>query len=75
MKLSERIKAARQNAFLTQEEFAKILGVSVCTVNRWETGKARPNNTAMKHIKVFCETNTINFDDIKSAWISATEEQ
>ena len=75
MKISESIKIARQNAFLTQEEFAKELNVSACTVNRWEMSKARPNNNAMKHIKVFCESNGIDFEEIKTAWISNTEDQ
>ena len=75
MKISESIKVARQNAFLTQEEFAKELKVSACTVNRWEMGKARPNNNAMKHIKSFCESNGIDFAEIKTAWISSTEDQ
>ena len=70
MMLSECVKAARQSAFLSQEEFAQALEVSVCTVNRWETGKSRPNNNAMKHIKSFCESNSIDFSDIKTAWIS-----
>lgn len=71
--LSEYIKTARQTAFLSQEEFAKALGVSVCTVNRWETGKTRPNNNAMKQIKWFCESNGINFHEIKSAWLSSED--
>ena len=75
MKISESIKVARQNAFLTQEEFAKELNVSACTVNRWEMGKARPNNNAMKNIKLFCESNGIDFEEIKTAWISSTEDQ
>lgn len=75
MKISESIKIARQNAFLTQEEFAKELKVSACTVNRWEMGKARPNNNAMKQIKAFCESNGIDFEEIKTAWISSTEDQ
>ena len=34
--LGERIKSARITRGLTQEELARILGVSVMTVSRWE---------------------------------------
>ncbi|MBM4255717.1 MAG: helix-turn-helix domain-containing protein [Deltaproteobacteria bacterium] len=38
----EAIKALRTRLQLTQEAFARILGVSFATVNRWENGKAEP---------------------------------
>ena len=39
MNFSEAIKGVRQKALLSQEDFAKQLGVSHSTVNRWEKGK------------------------------------
>ena len=42
MGFAEDIKRLRMKAILTQEEFAKEIGVSFATVNRWETGKAKP---------------------------------
>jgi transcriptional regulator with XRE-family HTH domain len=36
------IKELRTRLQLTQETFARILGVSFATVNRWENGKAEP---------------------------------
>lgn len=62
MAFSEDIKKIRRKAFLTQEEFAKKLGVSYTTVNRWETGKARPNLKTMKLIDSYCKENNIDFD-------------
>lgn len=41
MQLSNSIKMLRQKMLITQEDFAKELGVSPSTVNRWEKGKAR----------------------------------
>jgi transcriptional regulator with XRE-family HTH domain len=38
----EAIKELRARLQLTQETFARILGVSFATVNRWENGKAEP---------------------------------
>lgn len=56
------IKKVRQKAFLSQQDFAKELGVSFSTVNRWETGKTRPTYRAMKAIDLFCKKNQILFD-------------
>ncbi len=56
------IKRIRRRAFMTQETFAKELGVSCVTVNRWETGKAKPNLKTMKLIDDYCKNNCINFD-------------
>lgn len=38
----QEIKALRERLQLTQEVFARILGVSFATVNRWENGKTEP---------------------------------
>ena len=56
------IKKVRQNALLSQQDFAKELGVSFSTVNRWETGKTRPTYKAMKAIDDFCKKNGFSFD-------------
>ena len=49
--------------------FAKELNVSPTTVNRWETGKVKPNLTAMKAIKTFCEQNGYSYSDIEKEWL------
>ncbi len=36
------IKEFRNKMLLTQEEFAKFLGVSIASVARWETGVNEP---------------------------------
>lgn len=36
------IRTLRERLHLTQEVFARILGVSFATVNRWENGKTEP---------------------------------
>lgn len=40
--LSERLRSLRQQLNLSQEQLAARLDVSFATVNRWETGKGRP---------------------------------
>ena len=62
MSFSEDIKKIRRKAFLTQEDFAREIGVSFATVNRWETGKAKPNLKTMKLIDDYCKGNDIDFD-------------
>lgn len=66
--LSDAIKLTRQRAFLSQDEFANELNVSVSTINRWETGKVRPNLTAVKRIKQFCVIHDLSFDEIEKEW-------
>lgn len=73
MPLSELIRVVRKKALLSQEDFAKVLNVSVGTINRWENAKTKPNITAMKKIKAFCEGNNIPFDEIEAAWIAQKE--
>ena len=47
---------------MTQEDFAKEIGVSCITVTRWETGKAKPNLKTMRKIDDYCKKNEIDFD-------------
>ena len=62
MNFTNEIKEIRQCCFLSQEAFAKELGVSFATVNRWESGKTKPTYKAMKLIDDFCKNNNISFD-------------
>lgn len=62
MSFCEDIKEIRQKCFLSQEAFAKELGVSFATVNRWESGKTTPTYKTMKLIDDFCKKNDLDFD-------------
>lgn len=55
------IKEYRQRKLLTQEDLAKILGVSVTSITRWENGKFEPT-MKMKRIlnKMFIEAGISN---------------
>ena len=56
------IRNIRIKSLLSQADFAKEIGVSFSTVNRWENGKAIPNYRALKKIKAFCCRNMIDFN-------------
>lgn len=40
------VRELRARLGLTQEEFARALGITVSTVCRWEKGRARPSKLA-----------------------------
>ena len=69
MTFAEELKRTRQRAFLSQGAFAKEVNVSFSTVNRWESGKTKPNLIAMKNIKEFCEKNSIDFTNLEELWL------
>lgn len=68
MDFPKEIKRIRQRSFLTQQEFAKIIGVAFSTVNRWKSGSAKPNLKAMKSINTFCLENNIPYEVLEEAW-------
>ena len=68
--LPDVIKMTRQKAFLSQDAFADELNVSVSTINRWETGKVKPNLTAMKSLKQFCESHNLPYEEIETEWFN-----
>lgn len=53
------IKRIRTEAFLTQGEFAKEMGVHLETVRAWEHGRFNPSLKAQKKIVDFCKKNGI----------------
>ncbi len=46
------MKEIRKRLGLTQLQFAKILGVSFQSVNRWERGRTKPLPIVLKQIEV-----------------------
>lgn len=74
MTYSEEIKKIRQKCFLSQEAFGREIGVSFSSVNRWEGGKSKPNMSAMKKIKEFCEEQNIDYISVEEAWFNSSEE-
>lgn len=61
MTFIEQIKYLREKLFLSQEAFAKEIGVAFATVNRWETGRCKPNYKAKRLFHELCEKKGIKF--------------
>lgn len=57
---------------MTQECFAREISVTPSTINRWENGKAKPNLTAMKKLKEFCDNNSLDYALIETACVDLT---
>ena len=62
MNYSALIKALRESMILSQEEFAKYLGVSFATVNRSEKGHHEPTYAANSKIIALCKKHNISLD-------------
>ena len=68
MDFSKVIKDLRCQKLLSQSAFAKELGVSYSTVNRWETGKTLPTYKAMKSIESFCQRHSLEVKPCIDLW-------
>lgn len=60
--IGDAIKEIRKRSLLCQQDFAKVLGVSFSTVNRWENNRAMPGYQALNKIRTFCEEREIPFN-------------
>lgn len=66
MNYSVLIKKLREKMFLSQQEFADYLGVSLVTVNRWENNKFKPTIKRKRQLnKLFLQHNIITKEDQK----------
>ena len=74
MSYSDEIKKIRKKCFLSQEAFGRELGVSFSSINRWESGKSKPNMIAMKKLKDFCNGHDIDFTALEEQWNNLGEE-
>lgn len=61
MKLSQAILQVRKSLNLSQMAFAKELGVSFTSINRWENGVQQPSALAIKQLRAFCEEKGVEF--------------
>lgn len=74
--MKEYIKGIRAAANMSQEQFAKAIGTTTVSINRWENGKAKPNKFAQKQLYEFCQEYNIDLVDmiLKNKQVPSTEE-
>jgi len=53
--LARKIRQCRRLKDLTQEQLARSIGVSLNTVQRWESGKTQPSPLAMEKLQSLLE--------------------
>lgn len=58
--MKQLIRAIRLHANMSQEQFAATIGSTPVSINRWENGKATPNQIAQKNIFDFCTKRNID---------------
>jgi transcriptional regulator with XRE-family HTH domain len=58
------VKETRKRLGLTQLQFAKTLGVSFQSVNRWERNKTKPLPIVLKHIEAMVREMGENGSDL-----------
>lgn len=74
MTFAAELKRIRQRTFLSQSAFAKEVNVSFSTVNRWESGRTKPNLIAMKNIKEFCTKHDMKYAALEELWLLHDDE-
>lgn len=63
MVYSEAVKTLRKKLILSQTEFAKLLGVSYATVNRWESGHFEPTIKSKRKLAPYFKKYKIEIDE------------
>src|SRR5687767_8240516 len=62
--ISSEVRSLRKQLGLSQEELAGKLDVSFATVNRWETGKAKPQAAKLEKLRELVESTGIAPEDL-----------
>ncbi|MBC1458308.1 helix-turn-helix domain-containing protein [Listeria newyorkensis] len=58
------IKAFRQKVELTQSTFAELMGISVKTVEAWESGRNNPNGSASRLLQLIEANPEVFMDEL-----------
>lgn len=68
--MKDLIKMIRDRANMNQEQFASTLGTTAVSINRWENGKAIPNQMAQNNLHQFCKNQDIDVADLVTEMLS-----
>lgn len=72
MKFSKAVLHLRESLGLTQMAFAKELGVSFTSINRWENEVQKPSPLALKMLLTYCKERGISFECHEDDEVSIT---
>ncbi len=62
--MKDLILEIRKRLNASQEDLAKMIGISYATVNRWENGHSRPNKAAQLRLYDICKERNVDLEDI-----------
>ncbi len=65
MEFHEKVKYAREELGISQEELARALNFSFTSVNRWENGRAKPIRIMQAAFEAYCKSCGIEFNSSK----------
>jgi DNA-binding transcriptional regulator YiaG len=63
MEFSEKVRYAREQLKISQEDLARAMNVSYATVNRWENSKTKPIKMAQDVFYAYCKKHGVSFDE------------
>jgi len=67
LKSGEDVAALRRFVDLTQEEFARAMGISVYTLRNWEQGRRRPDGPAVALLRIAARHPRIIRENVETA--------
>ena len=62
--MKDLILEIRKWLHVSQEDLAKMIGISYATVNRWENGHSQPNKAAQLRLYDICKERNVDFEGI-----------
>lgn len=62
--MKDLILEIRNRLNASQEDLAKMIGISYATVNRWENGHSKPNKAAQLRLYDICKERNVDLEDI-----------
>ena len=62
--MKDLILEIRNRLHASQEDLARMIGISFASVNRWENGHSRPNKAAQLRLYDICKERDIDLEDI-----------
>lgn len=68
MTLSDKVRYIRAEKLLTQQEFARAVGVSYLTVSRWEREHRKPQARSIGKLIIWCRNNGVDLSDLEISY-------